>query len=159
MGPNSRDGDHPQARGLDYVCDFPCSDDVGHWVGIPVGSTRQFTSRINSGQRWGAPLFSCRFFLDTMLNLVGDNYALLSVAAACGLYTLYRKYSRISISDVPGPESKTFLLGTSIASPRPGFLVDMITQATARSYFSMTVGQPKPSSVNVMGMSSASKPP
>ena len=48
-----------------------------------------------------------------MLSLVGGNYALLSLAATCGLYTLYRKYYRISISDVPGPESKTFLLGVS----------------------------------------------
>jgi len=48
-----------------------------------------------------------------MLDLVEGNYALLSLAAACGLYTLYRKYSRISISDVPGPGSKTFLLGVS----------------------------------------------
>lgn len=48
-----------------------------------------------------------------MLNLLDSNYTLLSVAAACGLYSLYRKYSRISISDVPGPESETFLLGHS----------------------------------------------
>ena len=55
-----------------------------------------------------------------MLDFVDGNTALLSLAAACGLYTAYRKYSRISISDVPGPESKTFLLGTSVPSPNFG---------------------------------------
>lgn len=61
--------------------------------------------------------FSPSLFLHIMLNLMDGNYVLLSLAAACGLYTLYRKYSRISISDIPGPELKTFLLGTSVASP------------------------------------------
>jgi len=93
-----------------------------------------------------------------MLDLMNGNYILLSLTAACGLYTLYRKYSGISISDVPGPEPKTFLLGMSVASPYSGFLItDMIRQAIAKSYFSPTVGRPKPSSANDMAMLSVSK--
>ena len=51
--------------------------------------------------------------LITIMFDLGGNYALLSLATACGLYALYCKYSRISVSDVPGPESKTLLLGMS----------------------------------------------
>jgi hypothetical protein len=49
VGPNPRDGDHLYAQNLDYVRDFSHSDGVGYWVGTPVGSIGQFTSRINSG--------------------------------------------------------------------------------------------------------------
>ena len=76
-----------------------------------------------------------------LLDSVNGHYALLSgVAAACGLYTLYRKYSRISISDVPGPESNSFLLGVFVASSGSGFLVDVINQVIVKNCFLQIAG-------------------
>lgn len=72
---------------------------------------------------------------------VDGHYALLSgVAIACGLYTLYRKYSRISISDVPGPESSSFLLGAFVSLSGLGFLADAINQVIAKSCFLQIAG-------------------
>jgi hypothetical protein len=47
---------------------------------------------------------------------MGSIFVAASFVALAILYGVYRRYSRISLADVPGPESASFMMGVSSLS-------------------------------------------